>query len=168
MSLLLLLLACGPSSDDIVRNLQSPNPVVREDSAKIARNVTTSPEMILALIGILNDPSPRAQQNAIETLVDLQAVEAVPHLCALLENQELSISIQHSVIDALGRLRSPNAVPSLVQYLENDMSNPALDAIWALGYIGDMSALDVLSELRMHSDPYVVHNATVALRELRP
>ena len=163
-----LMLACGPSADDIVRNLQSPNPVVREDSAKIARNVSPSPEMTAALMSILNDTSPRAQRHAIETLVELEAVEAVPQLCTLLDNPALPDSIQHAVIDALGRLRSADAVPALIQYLQRDMSNPALDAIWALGFIGDMSALDVLSELRNHSDPYVVHNATVALRELRP
>ena len=166
--MLWFLLACGPSSEDIVRNLQSPNPVVREDSAKIARNVSATPEMTAALIGILSDPSPRAQQHAIETLVELQAVEAVPQLCDMLDNEALNPSIQHAVIDALGRLRSANGVPSLIRFLNKDMNNPALDAIWALGFIGDMSALDVLSELRNHSDPYVVHNATVALRELRP
>ena len=162
------MLACGPSADDIVRNLQSPNPVVREDSAKIARNVTGSPGMNAALMSILDDTSPRAQLNAIETLVELEAVDAVPKLCTLLENPALPESMQHAVVDALGRLRSSDAVPTLIQYLQRDLDNPALDAIWALGFIGDMAALEVLSGLRNHSDPYVVHNATVALRELRP
>ena len=38
--LLALLTGCGPSSEDIAGNLASSNPVTREDTAKIARNLS--------------------------------------------------------------------------------------------------------------------------------
>ena len=160
--------ACGPNATDITKNLSSDNPVVREDSAKIARNVTPSSELVSALILMLDDPSLKAQKNAIETLVELEAEEAVPRLCELLLDPTISDPILHSTLDALGRLKSKEAVPSLIDFLSKNPNEPELDAIWALGFIGDNRAMDILSELRMHSDAYVSHNATVALRELRP
>ncbi len=41
-----------------------------------------------------------------------------------------------------------------------------LNALWALGNIGDHQAIASLSRLRGHADPYVVFNAESALRKL--
>jgi len=164
----LFFLACGgPEPEDIARNLGSKNPVVREDTARIARNFE-SPEVIKALIGALSDPSEKVRLNAIDSLVLLEADEAVPTLMNLV-NTDASDLVKKEAVDALGRLGDKQAVPVLLAHIQGRMGpegRPPLNAIWALGSLGDASALPLLSKLREHSDPYVAWNANQALRAL--
>lgn len=162
----LVLVACGPSDEDIARNLQSPNPVVREDTAKIARNFG-SDAVVQALLAALADPSPTVRRNAVDSLAELMAADAAPVLAEKLATETDAV-VSRQIVDALGRLGDPVAVPALVAYLEARETEPPLNAIWALGNIGDPMALDVLSRLRSSEDPYVIYNANEALRLLRP
>jgi HEAT repeat protein len=41
-----------------------------------------------------------------------------------------------------------------------------LAAIWALGNIGDMAAMELLLGLKSHPDKYVAYNASQALKKL--
>ena len=163
---LFLLLACGPSSSDLVTNLGSANPVTREDTARIARNFG-SPELEAALIGVLGDAETKVRINAIESLIDLESKAAVEPLIGRLE-METDPRVQRLVVDALGRLGEPAAVPALVTYLEARLDDPPLNAIWALGTLEDGRALSVLAGLRASSDPFVIWNVNQALRLLRP
>lgn len=163
---LLLILACGPSSEDIASNLRSNNPMVRQDTAKIARNFG-SKAVEEALIGALVDEEKQVRANAIESLVELECIEAVPTLVSRLES-EPDPYVQQLIVDALGRLGEASAVPALVAHLEANIGNPPLNVIWALGVLEDSRALDVLSSLRNSSDAYVVWNVNQALRNLRP
>jgi HEAT repeat protein len=107
--------------------------------------------------------------NAIESLAELEAGQAVPALVALLEAEEVSPEELRATVDALGRLGDVQAVPVLIAYLEaREAAAPPLNAIWALGNLEDHRALEVLSRLRESKDPYVRWNATLALRNLRP
>ncbi len=170
MSVLSLLIACGPTPDDIANNLSSANPVVREDTSKIARNFG-SPEVEAALIKSLQDPSQKVRYNSLESLIDLEAVTAVPAIMAMLE-VESDRDVAKVAVDALGRLKDPQAVPTLIAYIEtcrDDVTRSIpLNAIWALGYIGDGQALELLSGLREDPDIYVSWNADQALKSLRP
>lgn len=172
MQLLLIgaLTACGPSPDDIAANLSSNNPVTREDTAKIARNFG-SPEVEAALIAALKDESVKVRYNALESLIELETVEAVPTIMAMLSLEE-DREVEQLAVDALGRLKDPQAVPVLLAYIETCRDDPSrtvpLNAIWALGFIGDSQALDLLSELREDSDTYISWNAEQALKNLRP
>ena len=169
LSLLFFLLftGCDSAADDIARNLSSDNPVVREDSAKVAKNFGTE-EVVQALIEALSDPSEDVRLNALSSLAELSAVAAVPAILQRLE-VETSAPVKRQIVDALGRLQDERAVPTLISYIETSPSDsPPLDAIWALGFIGNMDALPLLSSLRDSSDPYVSWNATVALKNLRP
>lgn len=161
-----LLAACGPSADDIARNLQSQNPVVREDTAKIARNYG-SDAVIQSLITALADPSPVVRRNAVDSLAELEATAAGAPLLELL-GRETDERVRRQIIDALGRLDIREAGPALIALLEADEANPPLNAIWALGRVGDAAALPVLTRLRDSSDPYISWNAADALRELQP
>jgi HEAT repeat protein len=168
MMIILAMLACGPSSSDISRNLSSPNPVVRVDTAKISRNFG-SDEVVEVLIASLDDDIKQVRLNAIESLAELEAEDAVPALVALLEAEEVSAAELRAIVDALGRLGDVQAVPVLIAYLEaREAAAPPLNAIWALGNLEDHRALEVLSRLRESKDPYVRWNATLALRNLRP
>lgn len=165
-ALALTLTACGPSDEDIANNLQSPNPVVREDTAKIARNFG-SDAVNAALVVAISDPSPTVRLNAVESLADLEVLSAAKPLADLLPT-EPDPAVQKAIIDTLGRLKDPVAVPALVAWLDANPEKPPLNAIWALGNIGDKGALDVLSRMRESQDVYVRYNATAALRLLRP
>ena len=106
------LLACGPSSDDIATNLTSANPVVREDTAKIARNFgSTAVEE--ALVGVLGDAEAIVRLHAIESLVELECDEAVPDLIQRMD-VEPNPKVRRAIVDALGRLGDVQAVPMLV------------------------------------------------------
>ena len=164
----LMWMACGPSSGDIARNRQSPNPAVRVDTAKISRNFG-SDEVEKALIVALDDDIEQVQVHAIETLAELEATQAVPRLIEIVEAEAASARVMRAAVDTLGRLKDAAAVPPLIAYLEaREATDPPLNAIWALGFIEDHRALPVLSRLRDSKDPYVRWNATLALRNLRP
>jgi HEAT repeat protein len=165
-----LLTACGPSSEDIAQNLSSDNPVVREDTAKIAHNFD-SDVVRTSLLASLQDPAAKVRYNALNSLITLEAVESVPAILAMLEIED-NREVELLAIDALGRFKDAQAVPRLIEYIEarrqeSDRSIP-LNAIWALGFIGDAQALPLLITLRESSDIYVSSNASRALAELRP
>jgi len=168
--LLTVLVACGPSSEDIANNLSSDNPVVREDSAKIAHNFDAD-VVRTALLASLQDPSAKVRYNALNSLILVEATESVPAVMEMLEIEE-DREVELLAIDALGRFKDAQAVPLLIAYIENrrqdsERSIP-LNAIWALGFIGDSQALPLLAELRESGDAYVSWNASQALSSLRP
>jgi len=159
--------ACGPSSEDIARNLSSDNPAIREDTAKIAKNFG-SDEVEAALAKALTDPATQVRLNAIDSLVELEARSAVPALMEVVQNDSSDV-VKREAVDALGELKDPQAVPVLIAYIEERKAErPPLNAIWALGFLEDVRALPILSELRDHPDPYVAWNANQALRNLHP
>jgi HEAT repeat protein len=163
----LALFACGPSSSDIAKNLESPNPVVREDTAKIARNFG-SDTVEKALIGAISDAGDKVRFNAVNSIAELEAEQAVPALIDRLEEEPAPL-VQRAIVDALGRLGDAKAVPTLITYLEErEDKAPPLNAIWALGNLEDHRSLELLSRLRLSKDVYVRWNASVALRNLRP
>lgn len=166
LPLAVLLGACGPSDQDIARNLQSSNQVVREDTAKIAKNYG-SDSVNKSLIAALKDPSAVVRKNAVDSLAELEATEAAQPLADLLPT-EPDPDVQKEIVDALGRLKSPLGAPPLIALLEEHLDAPPLNAIWALGNIGDNRALDVLTKLRASEDTYVAYNATAALRLIHP
>lgn len=160
-----LLLACASGSDEVLDNLASENPVIREDAAMMARTVD-DPAVVEALVDVLEDGAEEVRLNAVESLIELEAEEAVPALMEVVE-ADPSPEVQRAAVEALGRLGDPQAVPVLVAYLDARREAPPLNAIWALGNLGDPEALGILGELRSHSDVYVAHNATQALRKIR-
>jgi HEAT repeat protein len=161
------MLACGPAPEDIAGNLQSENPVIREDTAKIASNFD-SPEVREALISVLNDENEMVRYNAVKSLIELEETEAVPKLIEMVDTEE-SEKVRREVIDALGRLGQTEAVPVLMAHIEANMEpKPPLNAIWALGFLEDNQSMELLSELAEHPDSYVAWNARKALANLRP
>ena len=164
---LIVLLACGPDPADIAKNLESENPVIREDTAKIAHNFD-SEEVRQGLIGALSDESEMVRFNAVKSLVELEEAGAVPTLLERLEVEESPV-VEREIIDALGQLKDVDAVPVLMAYIEaNSDPTPPLNAIWALGFLEDNSSLGLLSELSEHPDAFVAWNARKALANLRP
>lgn len=162
--MLLLSLACGPDAAVIATGIGSDNPAVRQDMV-VAGKLVDDPVVIEALIVALEDDSALIRASAVESLADLEAVDAVPAICERLNDPE--DLVQRAAVDALGRLQDPAAAPALIEHLDNQRGGRIpLNALWALGNIGDVAALPILSRLREHEDPYVAYNADLALREI--
>jgi HEAT repeat protein len=170
------LLACSPSPEDIAKAIQSENPVMREDGAKIAQNYD-DPAVVEALVAVIGDPAERVRLNAIASLATLDAASAAPALIARLE-QDDSQAVKTAAADALGRLLAKDAAPALVAYVNGFSADDRaqLAGIWALGAIGAEGlaadhrklVLDTLVARREAStDTYVRYNASAALRTLR-
>jgi len=162
--MMLLLLACGPDPAVIATGIGSDNPAVRQDMV-VAGKLVDDPVVVEALVAALEDESTIIRITALESLADLDAVDAVPAICLRLEDDD--DAVQRAAVDALGRLQDPAATPALVDYLDrNRAGRVPLNALWALGNIGDPEALPILSRFREHEDPYVAYNADQALRTI--
>lgn len=166
--LLPLLVACGPSAEDIAANLSSENPVVREDSAKMAKKYDDE-VVIEALIAALNDEGDTVRLNAVESLAELEAEAAVPPLIAVVQ-ADPDPEVVSAAVDALGRIADPRAVSVLMAHLEQQGPElKTLNAVWALGNIGDGRALPLLARIRAETDDvYVIYNVDRAMRLLKP
>ncbi|MEC7240486.1 MAG: HEAT repeat domain-containing protein [Myxococcota bacterium] len=159
-----LLAACSSDPSGVVMGLQSDNPVVREDMVLVARGVV-EPAVTQALIGVLDDTSSTVRLRAVESLAAHEDTDAVPGLIQRLSDEDAEV--RAAAIDALGVLADPRAVAPLIAVLQNRQPGDyPLNAIWALGNIGDPQAIPLLSQLREHPNPYVVFNAESALRKL--
>jgi HEAT repeat protein len=174
---LALLFGCGAGPDEIATAIGSQNPVVREDGAKIAQNYDDK-VVVDALVAVLTDSSEQVRLNAIESLAELEAVDAGPALIQRLESDD-SAKVRRAAADALGRLLVKDAVPSLITYVNGFTPDDRaqLAGVWALGFIGaeggldpavKTSALDTLVRLReTTTDIYVRYNVNAALRTLK-
>ena len=80
-----------------------------------------------------------------------------------------NLRVREKVIEALGKLADQRAVPALVSILEQKdkkSESEVLIAIWALGNIGDKSAVHVLNSLLGDNNRYVRFNSTQALKKI--
>ncbi len=165
-SLLFLTVACGPRPDTVLTGLTNANPAVRQDMVKIARKYN-DPRVVEALSLALQDNEAVIRLSAVESLSQLDSHSAVPALVNALSDP--SDKVQRAAVDALGKLADPEATEPLIAYVQVRVGERVpLNALWALGNIADIRALELLSQLRTHSDPYVAYNAHQALRKLKP
>lgn len=190
IQLILLLVGCGPTAEDIATAIGSDNPVMREDGAKISQNFD-DPAVIEALLKIINDPSDKVRLNTIESLAELETPGMLPVLGdpselypkvkeALIDRlkNDPNPLVRRAAADALGRLLAKEAIPDLIAYLDTFESNDPdqLVAIWAIGFIGaegleaeaKKAALECLVRHRDGTtDKYIYYQATAALRFLK-
>lgn len=174
--LLGLFLACSPAPEDIAKAIASANPVMREDSAKIAQGYS-DPVVEAALLSVLADPALLVRLNAIESLAEIEATTAGPALIDRLTN-DTDPRVRRAAADALGRLKVLDAVPVLIAHLASHGPDDRdqLVAVWALGSIGSegleagprQATLDALVNLRtLTTDKYIRYQTTAALRTLK-
>ena len=162
MLLLLSLVACGPDPAVVAQGLGSGNPAVRGDMMDLAKNVQ-DPAVALALVSALQDPNAELRVRALVALAEQEDLTVVPAVSEALLDPDPRVQV--AAAECLGRLGDPAGGPALLAYVEAQ-KRPTLNAIWALGQIGDASAIPVLSGLQRSTDSHVAWNATEALREL--
>ncbi len=176
MITLLFLIGCSPSAEEIATAINSKNPVMREDGAKIAQNYA-DPVVEKALIGVIADSSAPVRLNAIESLAEIEATTAGPALVDRLQHDDQP-KVRRAAADALGRLKVKESVAPLVEYVHSfgPEDRDQLAGVWALGNIGSEGlpapdkqvVLDCLGTLRdTTTDKYVKWQATAALRTLK-
>ncbi len=165
LAALFMLAGCGIPPEVIVGGMSSNNPAVREDMIRIADKVD-DPKVVAALIRALNDDSDKIRIKAAEALGELGHKEAVPDLITLMEHP--SEKVRRAAIEAIGLIADPVAVEPLIQIIEtSDPNDVPLNAIWALGRIGDKQAVPALSKLRSETtNTFVYYNVNVALLEI--
>ncbi|MFT5585528.1 MAG: HEAT repeat protein [Cognaticolwellia sp.] len=160
--LLLAFVACGPDAAVVAQGLGSGNPAVRGDMMDLAKNVQ-DPLISQGLVGALDDRSADLRVRALVALAEQEDLTVVPAVAEALLDSDLRVQV--AAAECLGRLGDPAGAPALLAYVESQKL-PPLNAIWALGQIGDASAIPVLAGLRTSRDGHVSWNATQALREL--
>lgn len=176
LPLLSLLTGCGPTAEDIAKAIQSENPVMREDGAKIAQNYDDD-VVVDALITVLADPSQRAKLNALESLSELQNERACPALIERLTGDSDPL-VRRAAADGIGRVLCKDGAPALITYAQEFAPDDRaqLGAIWGIGRLGyeglepdiRKQALDLLIARREQAtDPYVKYNVNLALRYLK-
>lgn len=101
-------------------------------------------------INYLNtDPSPEVRVGAVEALTEMKITEAIPHLIKVLD-QTTSAILQQEIVWSLGIFGALafEAVPKLIEFLlkPEDVNFIQINnlAAWALGKIGDKSAIEPL------------------------
>jgi len=108
---------------------------------------------------------------AIKAVGDLGGNDDAKVLLTLLDT-ESDHETRKAVVEVLGILKSRDAGPVLQHMLLSESGADGLDEnlrltiIWALGNIGDESAVPVLSRLRDVQDEYVNYNACQALKQI--
>jgi len=117
------------------------------------------------LLRDLENPDHKVRRKAAQALGELKDESAVNPLIRCLDDEKWPV--REASAEALGRLKDSSAIVGLVRRLKHDTSARARGAIaWALGEIGDVKAIDSLSELLYDKEDRVVSAAAHALRKI--
>ncbi len=184
----------SPAFPALVRELRSPDPLMRNIAASALVGSSSSQvngplmaalkdaepevrasaaaalgwkgnvEAVSALVSALSDSDWKVVDAAVAALGDV-GVGAVDHLLAVIRNPAAGTTVSYQISRALSAVGRP-AVPKLVAALSEP--NPAVQK-WAavsLGEIGDQSAVAALKQLEASADPNVRWVVQEQLRRL--
>jgi len=127
------------------------------------RRAEESPDLIQALIQVLDDPDGGTRAAAVYVLGHLGGELALEPLVRALNDSHRLTSM--NACDALGKLGDSRAVPALIQLLP-DPESPRYLIVEALGKLGDRAALPYLHQLLYDPDSYVQDAVVRALIQL--
>lgn len=170
------LAGCAPSTEEVVSYVKSENPVVREDWAVEAAK-HNEPEVVEALIAVLNDPSDKVRLAAVASLATLKDKSSAPALVQRLK-EDSNPKVREAAADALGRMEATDALPDLLIYANEFPPDDQgqLVVIWALGHVGaKLTEAEKRTPIReflvarreQTTDKYVRFNSTTSLRALQ-
>lgn len=162
-----LVVGCSSGSTNrLLSALDSPNPEVQKQAIAdiVDKGLEKAVPKLSVLVG-LEKGSKTIRLLAVEALGDLEDDKAVQPLVELLT--EKNTEIQEKAAEALGKLKSSKGVEALQRCIHTQANeNLKLVSIWALGNIGDPSAIEALVELSKSSNEYVSYNADQALKNI--
>ncbi len=119
---------------------------------------------IPALIRSLASPDPSVQWHAAEAL-GRGGAEVVPPLLEALHSR--AVPVRLGAVEALGAIRDPRALEALIPVAGHDTSlEVRWAAVLALGELGSLDAIPVLTTLVRDPDRYIRYGAATALETL--
>ena len=116
------------------------------------------------LLNALRAQSPEVRAAAAQGLWHLRDPTTVASLIEVLLNDS-SYEVKSSVTSTLGWIKSPEAVPALMFYFEKGDKRAKVDAMWALGAIGDPRSLLLARAALAHRYRRLREAAKMALGE---
>ena len=161
----LMLFNIGCVSNDTekyLNDLESENVMVRnnaidylgENKEKLA---------VPMLIELLNNDQPKETKlMVIESLGKIGDSSSIDALVSALKEKDNEIRI--AAVEALGKIKDPKAVKPLINVLNN--KDIKITSLWAIGNIGDKSAIPYLTKLFDDQDEYVRYNASQSLKKI--
>ncbi len=156
------MMGCGSDLDTHIQNLQSPNPMVRLETAKLAKR-ENEPRLAAALTPLLSDSSKEIRLTAADSLTYIGTTEEVPALASALSDRDREVRL--AAVNALGRIGDERAVVPLLKLLETEKEPYSI--VWALGNIGSNMSLDALTPLLDAEDRYTRYQTRRALLKIR-
>ena len=149
-------------TEDYIKDLESGNVMVR-NNAMYYLGKEKEKRAVPFLVHFLSKDQPKETRlNAIEALGKIEEDSSVEAIVALLNEEDKEIKM--AACNALGMIKNAKAVEPLIGILQN--KNVRLTAIWALGSIGDKSAVPALTRLLDDKDKYVSSNSAKALKKI--
>jgi len=149
-------------TEEYIADLKSENVMVRNDAIYYLgenKNKLAVP----MLIEFLNNDQPKETRlKAVEALGKIGEDSSVDVLLSALK--EDNYNIKTAAIEAIGKIKDPRAVKLIIDML--DFRETRYTALWAIGNIGDESAVPALTKLLNHSDQYVRYNASQSLKKI--
>ena len=115
----------------------------------------------------LRSKSVSSRAVAVELLGRFQALSAIDELVELLHHDP-SAEVRARAARALGRMSSPRAVDGLLAHLDEGPLAMRLQAVWALGEIGDPRVLPVLRDIVLQPARQMGDHAALALSAMGP
>lgn len=115
----------------------------------------------------LRSKSVSSRAVTVELLGRFQALAAIDEVVELLHHDP-SAEVRARAARALGRMSSPRAVDALLVHLDDGPPAMRVQAIWALGEIGDPRVLPVLRDLVLQPSRQIGEKAAMALAVLGP
>lgn len=117
-----------------------------------------------ALIKLMDDPTPRVREGAINALGEMGDKRALDAIIARLDDP--SDDVRSMAAWSLGAIRDPKAVPALIPFVNHSTDGMGYRAIKALGWIGDRRASDPLMQV-VRSNRSLANDACRALGRLK-
>jgi len=169
------------SAASLIPLLSDKEEFVRQQAA-YALGQTRSRAAVAGLIERLSDKKDSVRGAAAVALGQIADASAVTSLAALLDPQagltpskkkqkgkrEQNPFVLRSAARSLGQIRNPAGLPALIGVLQDEKSETDLrrEAAFALGEIGDVSAVPALRAATTAGDPYLAEAAHQALRKI--
>jgi HEAT repeat protein len=133
--------------DDALRKARSEDTDTRLEGLRALGEVGDA-KAVEALLAATADPDARVRVKAMDTLANLKAKEATPLLVQQLFMRDTDLATKQRVLACLAKIGDRRATQPIRDFLARDVE-PGVrgNAIFALGEIGDPSALPTLEAI---------------------
>jgi hypothetical protein len=152
---------------EAARKLRSENLAERLEAIRMLAG-SSDPKSVDYLLAAASDADIRVRVKAIDELGNRRVSDATPLFVQQLFLRETDPAIQQRVLAALGKIGDPRSTKPICDFLSRDLDASLRGtAIFALGEIGDRTALDVLTRLAANAtDPVTSRLADEAARKI--